>query len=313
MQRERKALCPWVDKYPWRLADHMGFCGDHRICCHDRSRDAHGLLNYFLENSTARNPLFDLLLKAIIRAEVRLVSRFIPQRSHEERLTGNLVSEIDAAIYLVRESFRQLALERYQEPKEIDFYYYDLSRGGRVEKVTGADLGLMFVIDLPDYPMTVRSIRLQAKKLEGGSAQIDLAQFGTLGCNGNDTAYLFYDMDYRTLMSPIVVECRHMSRKAEKAGSEGHGSFTMNFEDVSEGIPLSLYVPFRLFSGEYGMLHRTVSEAYSQFRALSSRGGNQDNQSARYLGIVSLGKPISLEMNGDGGLGMAIGDDKVQF
>ena len=39
---------------------------------------------------------------------------------------------------------------------EVDFFYFDLSRGGKVEKDTGADLGFIIVIDLPDYPFTVK-------------------------------------------------------------------------------------------------------------------------------------------------------------
>ena len=37
---------------------------------------------------------------------------------------------------------------------EVDFFYFDLSRGGKVEKDTGADLGFIIVIDLPDYQIT---------------------------------------------------------------------------------------------------------------------------------------------------------------
>jgi hypothetical protein len=57
-----------------------------------------GILDLLLHGQLFENPLLDQMVKALVRAEARLCSRFLPQRSHEERLTGNLVSEISTTI-----------------------------------------------------------------------------------------------------------------------------------------------------------------------------------------------------------------------
>lgn len=80
------------------------------------------------------NDLIDLFFKSLLCAEIRFISRYIPQRSNEERLIGNLVSELDNSICLVKDEFKDFSIKRYSEPKEVDFFYFDLSRGDKVEK-----------------------------------------------------------------------------------------------------------------------------------------------------------------------------------
>ncbi|MFH2074198.1 MAG: hypothetical protein ABIJ57_02450, partial [Pseudomonadota bacterium] len=175
MQREMKGLYPWFAKNRWEFIERMtgGMC-DHPFC-HQHRGNGRNLISLIVSSQVQYNPLLDILQKAILRAEIRFISRFILQRSNEERLTGNLVSELDAAIFLAKPIFRQIAKERYHSEQDFDFFYYDLSKGGKVEKQTGADLGFIVIIDLPDHPFTVRSVVFQAKKCNSTVA-IDIDQ-----------------------------------------------------------------------------------------------------------------------------------------
>lgn len=137
MQREVKGLYPWVDKNHWEFLRRIGDCCCDGPWCHGHRDNGRNLIGRLLSAQVQENPLLDLFQKALVRAEIRFISRYILQRSNEERLTGNLVSELDAAVFLAQPDFRQLSKDRYQVEKEIDFFYYDLSRGGKVEKQTG--------------------------------------------------------------------------------------------------------------------------------------------------------------------------------
>ena len=208
------------------------------------------------------HPLLDIVFEAVARAESRFSLRFVPQRSHEERLTGNLISEIEAAFFLARNAFIEIATQRYGEAREIDFVYYDLSRGGKIEKQTGADLGIILSVDLPDLPPLVRYAAFQAKKLEGSSS-IPKKQFNTLFRQfGDAAAYLFYDMNRSSLLPPMVVQADSLKDKEKKEPDTE--SFTLSQNDVEDGLPLSLWLLSRLARGQVG---KTAPDFASALRA----------------------------------------------
>lgn len=309
MMRESKGYYPWVNGNPYRLRNIL-YNRHHRMCpeCHDsNSRD---LVRLLANDIVCENEIIDIFFKALMRAEIRFISRYIPQRSNEERLTGNLVSEIDNSIYLVKDEFKDLSMKRYGEAKEIDFFYSDMSKGGKVEKDTGADLGFILVIDLPDYPVTVKSLILQAKKINH-KTQIDKAQYRTLmNINDRNCAYLFYDTDFRTLTSPMVLKIDDYDFKSnfEKSEERKTDSFYMEFKDVCDGHPLSLFIILCLLNNEYGKNHSSMDSAMSFFRDLLYKENRKEN----YLdfngrvGLVSVGKKIQYNINSDGGLNISL-------
>jgi len=252
------------------------------------------------------NPLFDVFQKAILRAEIRFISRFILQRSNEERLTGNLVSELDAAIFLAKPIFRQLARERYHRERDFDFFYYDLSRGGKVEKQTGADLGFVIVVDLPDHPFTVRSVVFQAKKCNS-TATIDINQLRKIQeTTNNKSAYLFYDMDFRSLASPIVIDTSKLTSQAEESEKKEQKSFTLKMDEIlNRGVPLSLYLLYDVIEGGQGVECSSFDSAFHRFQEMANSNLSPEPFNGR-LAIVSLGKPISIATNLDGGLDISI-------
>ena len=306
MQREAKGLYPWLEKNRWEFLRRITDCCCDGPWCRGHSENGRAAIGRFLSTQIQENPLLDVFQKALVRAEARFISRYIPQRSNEERLTGNLVSELDAAVFLARPQFRAISKERYKIEKEIDFFYYDLSRGGKVEKQTGADLGLVVVVDLPDYPFTVRGLVMQAKKADP-NASINVHQFRTIQKNAdNSSLYLFYDMNRRTLASPIAFESHGMAPKADECEKKGNKSFTLTIDDIlNGGIPLSLYIPHDVIGRGRGQEYDSFKSAFACFRQMPWNQDDPDGFNGR-LAIASIGKPISHEINSDGGLNLSV-------
>ena len=306
--RNRKGIYSWLGEKSYRLFDRVL---DWDWPFHPKEFGRFGfssgnVLSLLLHGQLFENPLLDILIKSLVRAETRLCSRFIPQNSHEERLTGNFVSEIDSAFFLIKEEFRCLSQERYGQAKEIDFYYYDLSRGGKAEKISGADLGIIFVLDLPDLPYTIRSIRLQAKKVNN-SAQIDIQQFRVLTSQGNDSAYLFYDMNPQTYCTPIVYESARLEHRVTNAESENKNSFSLPYNEILDGIPLSLYIYRILMHGGATRQHDNFSQAFNYFQQQFNEFKVYDDfYLAGRIAIVSIGQNISLTTDRDGGLSINV-------
>lgn len=115
MLRERKGYFPWLNNNSYRLFRHMYM--RHRECeiFHHDIPVRHAI-KMLLDETVLENELIDLFFKALIRAEIRFISRYIPQRSHEERLTGSLVAEIDNSIFLTKKAFYDVSMLLYKEP-----------------------------------------------------------------------------------------------------------------------------------------------------------------------------------------------------
>jgi hypothetical protein len=306
MQRELKGLYPWVNKNHWEFLQRIADCCCDGPWCRDRRDNGRRLIGRLLSSQVQENPLLDIFQKAVVRAEVRFISRYILQRSNEERLTGNLVSELDAAVYLAKPVFRQVSQERYQAEREIDFYYYDLSRGGKVEKRTGADLGFILVVDLPDHPFTVRSVAMQAKKCDS-AAEIHIPQLRTLQkVSGNGAAFLFYDMNYRSLASPIVMTLESVSSHADEPEKKGKKTFSLQLDVIlNSGVPLSLYLLDDVIGQGVGASFGSFADAFSWFRNMVPTPKTPDGFDGR-VGIVSIGQAITLTTDLEGGLHVSI-------
>lgn len=295
ISRENRGYYAWAERQTHRL--HRYARHRRRFCsCCDGDRDARSLVADIFENGLGLHPLLDMAFSAIARAEIRLAMRFIPQRSHEERLTGSLVSEIEAAIHLAGAPFRQLSLDRYNEERDIDFIYYDLSQGGRIEKHTGADLGIILHIDLPDYPRVVRYAALQAKKIDG-TTQLDKKQFQSLRrAFPKACSYLFYDTDSRTLAPPLVVG----ADRFESASSEdtATNSFSVSADTAFNGLPLSLWLFSQLAREEVGEAASDFASAMRQF----TRHDKIRELFGGRLAILTVGRRLRLNRDVQAGL-----------
>ena len=193
-------------------------------------------------------PILHPLFKSFVFSELKFIRNYIPQNSHEERLTGHIISEIYSSLRIIQNDFNKKSLEYYDTELSIDFHYADLSSNNR-EKKTGADLGIVFHINLPDYEEKVNVAILQAKKFDK-RASIDINQLDTLNKYAQNSAfYLFYDMNTSEQNAPIV-------KKADTIrmllGDELQNQKTKSIDrseiiDGYDSVPLSignLYLPF---------------------------------------------------------------------
>ena len=197
-----------------------------------------------------------------------------------------------------------MSLKYYSEKKEIDFFYYDLSKGGKAEKETGADLGFILVIDLPDYPFLVKSFIFQAKKINK-KVQIDKEQYLKLEKNSGKNAYLFYDIDLSTLSSPLVLEIDNyrIKEKKEESDTKNTESFYLDFKDIQQGSPLSLFITQNIMKQKFGKQHSSFKNSLKFFNNLCDENQNAFNG---IVGVVSLGKKINYDIKHNEGLDITI-------
>jgi len=307
MLREGKGYFPWLSGDTYKISRYLRLNEKRKCMCRHDDYPTREVVRTLVEENVCENPLFDLILKSLLRAEIRFISRFVPQRSHEERLTGNLVSEIDSALFLIKTAFRETSYKLYSQEKEVDFFYYDLSRGGKIEKITGADLGFILVIDLPDFPYTVKTFILQAKKILNGSSQIDLNQYKTLNkYEKGESGYLFYDMDLDRQCSPLIVPFHkyNLHNRYEECVKANNNSFTYSFDGAkSDGHPLSLFLISQLaFDSSVGKNHRSFDSAFYMFEELcqSPLKISKEQEISKFdgrLAIFSIGKNLKYSIS----------------
>lgn len=299
ISRERKNYYSWADREGWRLFRALGRKRHHPCPCYEDlgSRD---LADMVLEGGPGVHPVIDVVFQALVRAESRLSLRFIPQGSGEERLTGNLVSEIEAALHLVEPHFSQISEKRYGEQQTVDFFYYDLSRGNTIEKQTGADLGFILLIELPDWPPLMRYAGFQAKKVRG-SSKLPKDQFDALTSAFGDAAYyLFYDMDLETLLPPMVLSASEFKSLRDK--EEETKSFSVSLDRVDDGLPLSLWLLTQFATSKAGADTSTLEDALWRFTKAQDRGMAEDGR----LAILSIGRPLQVTRDLETGLRVAV-------
>ncbi|MCL2064735.1 MAG: hypothetical protein FWG98_10265 [Candidatus Cloacimonetes bacterium] len=212
-------------------------------------------LRNLLKNEVAfDNPLFYMLFKAFVYAEIKFIYNFVPQNSHEERLTGHLVSEIANSLSIIKETFEQKAFELYHSNVILEFHYADLSANNN-EKNTGADLGLIFHINLPDYQEKVNVAIIQSKKFNN-NARIDLMQIDTLQKYAKNYAYYcFYDMNMDERNSPLIQKANTITSFINNDKRESScGIKSLDRTDIVNGwdggIPLSIFLIFDMLNSE---------------------------------------------------------------
>jgi hypothetical protein len=293
LSRENRGYFAWANQYKWQLYRSMKRgkrpCG---MC--DEPSEGRELVQTLFDNGLGVHPLFDIAFEAIARAEARLCMRFIPQRSNEERLTGHLISEIEAAINLAAPEFERLSQERYSAKQQLDFAYLDLSRGGRYEKLTGGDLGLIISVDLPDMPRVFQYVAIQAKKLHP-DVSVNKDQFDSLIQNYDEAAaYMFYDMDLASLAPPMIINASDL--KPQRDAKDVTDSFSISSSHVfSNGTPLSLWLMQQLASGRAGKHSYDLSQAIASFNHLPHLKSRIDGEYAMEisrLAMISIGKPF---------------------
>ena len=245
------------------------------------------LRNLLKDESSFESPLFYLLFKAFVYAEIKFITNYIPQNSHEERLTGHLISEIANSLNIINETFEQKAFELYQSKVDLEFHYADLSSNNK-EKHTGADFGLIFHINLPDYQEKVNVAIIQSKKFDK-SASIDLRQIETLKKFAEESGYYcFYDMNRKDRTSPLIQKANSITsilgNDIEKMKSK-----SLKRNDITERydgrIPLSIFLIFDMLNPENDSV-KSFSNIWEAKNFIDNQ--NRDFQLSKVL-TVSVG------------------------
>ncbi len=252
MLKENSGICPYFRN---RRIRHRGlfmdlFGGDRFM--YDFCQYNSGMLmaRRFLNDKTVFiSPLYHVLFRSFVSAEQKFISNYIPQNSHEERLTGHLVSELENALFILQETFEQMSQEIYGQKVHVEFHYADLSSNNQ-EKYTGADLGLIFHVNLPDFPETFRVAAIQAKKMKDSGAIINIEQKEQLIEMYDGMAYyMFYDMTSEH-SSPLIQRANSISVPDD--GKKGQSSYTYKKDEIVDSwdgaIPLSVFLIFDMLN-----------------------------------------------------------------
>lgn len=115
-----------------------------------------------------------------------------------------------------------------------------------------------------------------------------------------NSAYLFYDTDFRTLNCPFVLDTNDYTVKdnAKSAEEKINKSFSIKKSDMYDGLPLSSFIIFNLLENTArGQKHSSLSQLVNDFRY-----SNRDIEFNGRLAILSIGKKIDFSINNDGGL-----------
>lgn len=234
------------------------------------------------------NELFQLLFQAFVYAEVNFIRNYIPQNSHEERLTGHLISEYANSLSIIKSSFEEKSNQLYDETLTIDFLYADLSSNNNENK-TGADFGIIFHLNLPDYPNETKAAIFQAKKFKN-SFLVDINQCEVLKKYAEEGAnYCLYDMEKTQTSSPLVINANRISLPDPKEQSSKTFNRDEVFKNWDGGIPLSIFLIFNMLLDENNRSgHKTFKSIYDATHYMTSNNKNIENQPSKIL-VASIG------------------------
>jgi hypothetical protein len=252
-----------------------------RKVSHSLLRDLLSKAEYF------DNELFHLVFQAFVYAETKFIQNYIPQNSHEERLTGHLISEYANSLSIIKNSFEEKAKLIYDEPLTIDFLYTDLSSNNN-EKKTGADFGIIFHLNLPDYPNETRAAVFQAKKFKNNFL-VDIAQCETLKTYAEEGAnYCLYDMEKVQTSSPLVISANRIS--LPDVQKQSTKSFTREdvFKNWDGGVPLSIFLVFNMLIDETNKNGYKTFDSIWKAKNYLTESNFKENQPSKIL-VASIG------------------------
>ena len=211
----------------------------------------------YKENEEA---IFLLLLRVLVAAEIRFASKYIPQNSHEERLTGHLLSESIFCLDLVKKEFIKICRRLFNTEFNLDFHYADVASNSNEAK-SGADFGVILMADLPNSPKVIKAFKFQAKKANP-SATIDIQQMKSLISGGDEGAfYLFYCMQNEKnvrngCLSPVVLNA-HRCKNQMNTKEKEQKTFTLSKDVIhKETVPFSAFLMLEGLSPDNNVGHR---------------------------------------------------------
>lgn len=242
--RINEAITDLLKKTAWYRGEHPDFDPLRRaVYLNDGPHQMAHLLVTLTASNCAKFPNITswLIYWAALEAQHRFSSVFCGIASHEERLTGHLVSELFAAKdRLIDEVTGRIEtfktgrtdavpeiLDDLQEGLGGDFAYADLSTKGQ-EQHTGADFGLILKREFNFAPDAFVPLRLQAKK-SGSNGRANIKAYSRLTPDDQLkrlTAsgighYIYYqtEKDRRGPIAPLVQPADYILTSRQPLGS----------------------------------------------------------------------------------------------
>lgn len=163
------------------------------------------------------------LFWALAQAEHEFLLRYVPFWSHEERLTGHLVSQIVERLEDFAPYWAALSGAPENEVENHCRIFYADTATARRESVTGADFGLVIHARFGKQPEYFKVARFQAKKAESsGSALIDFDQVEALLKRPDVGYYVFYHYHdpKKWSLPPTVLSAGHFKSRLEALREE---------------------------------------------------------------------------------------------
>jgi hypothetical protein len=289
MLKRNISICPWVIKHQWSFIEAISnqYIGDYRdLYFHRIPKNPMFILkNLLYSKRFYSNELYYYLFKGFVYGEYRFVRDFIPQQSHEERLTGHLISELCNVATIIGEKFKTKSKKIYGREVPLNFYYADLSTN-RMEKITGADFALMVHLDLPDCSEVNKVMICQVKKIEN-SMEIDEPQLKVLNSWAGDAGYYCcYDMKQNDLFAPLLISAKNVEKYLTIKKTKSISRNDLLKEDQLT-IPLSIALTFELLDchNTSGKIFANLNEA----RNFILRGDESRSTRIEKIFYISIG------------------------
>jgi len=272
---------------------------NHPFCdCRDAYRDPVALFEEYLARPRNLAPrAVWALFWSLAQAEHEFLADFIPYWSHEERLTGHLVSKILDRFRAFQHHWRELDGSSAVDGASQSWFHlkYMDTATSRQESVTGADLGFIVHARLHGRQEFFKAVRFQAKKVNGESVQIDLDQVKALNARDNLGYFLFY-YPYRNggfSFTPSVARARDYANLVEEAEKERNMRGKLgktSAEPGSDRWDFASFVTFALadVTSQHGVI---ASDPQDAACIVMRKNGPLDHPSR--LLVLTLGSPQS--------------------
>ncbi|MEH2027772.1 MAG: hypothetical protein V7K62_30170 [Nostoc sp.] len=233
------------------------------------------------------------LFWALSTAEHQFMFRFTPFWSNEERLTGHFVSQIMERLEDFGVHWRQLTEVTQPSLSEMQVYYADTANESR-EAFTGADFGLIIQARYENQPEFFKVARFQAKKVEGGSAGINLEQVEALLQHEKLGYFLFYHrFDIKEWTPPPIVKpADFYQTQLEEFKTNKKKYITDPMNGYEKCWDFASFVTFGLAdpASEYGVIESRADDAVSTLMAVDT---SQLKKTTRVM-IISIGDNVSV-------------------
>lgn len=299
------ALGTWLGVDP---EDLLHFLGRRH---HSRARFILDLIGGALAHPASFDPRpVWALFWALVRAEHEFLARFVPYWSHEERLTGHLVSQMFERIHDFGPHWTTLCgiptADSNVKPSRCEIQYFDTATA-RQEKATGADLGLIIHGEYPWHDEFFKVARFQAKKADGnGKAVIDLDQVRALTGTDDLGYYLFYHQtrNERGTPCPTVRPADAFKSQLDKAiereegprsGSRS-GLGVVTVDSMDAGWDFASFLTFGLAdpASSFGLLRDSPERAFRTMFGTDHSSDFSLGMPSRVM-TVTLGTPAAVD------------------